>query len=486
MISRWTIFRKSLIFIIVFELISFVVYITEDVANFSFLLIAAMFAIIAFFNLRLATLTALAELFIGGMGYLFYYDLDGTQISIRMAIFIILLAVWLMNFIKKSGRSTFFKSKFLWPYLVFFGFLAIGLANALIRKNGFADIFFDFNAYLFFAYIFILYDFLKKEDLFREIWYLGVACFSWLAIKTFLVLYFFSHGIEIAVWPIYHWVRNTGIGEITLMTSNIYRVFFQSHIYSLIGLAIFATILFLYRGKLGRLDKVMLFRLLVLGTATVLISLSRSFWAGALASLPMILFFVFYNRIKFTKFIIRVFVGAMAIAFAFLALFIIVKFPFPDPGQGSFGTLFRDRTNVSDEAAAASRWNLLPELWDGIKKEPILGQGFGAKITYITNDPRILEVSPSGEYTTYAFEWGLLDIWYKIGFLGMAAYAWLLIMLSKEGIKQYLRDRDKVMPLALISGLIVLFVANFFTPYLNHPLGIGYIILITIYLDKNH
>lgn len=481
---RWDIFRKSMIFIVVFELLSFIVYTTQDVANFSFLLLTALFAIIAFLNLPLAILIALAEIFIGGMGYLFYYDLSGAQISIRMAFFIILLAVWIVDLAQKRGITTFLKSKFIIPYTVFFIFLGIGLINAFIRGNGFADIFFDFNAYIFFAYLFILYDFLKKYDLWKRIWYIGIACFGWLAAKTLIVLYFFSHGIETAVWPLYHWIRNTGIGEITLMTSNIYRVFFQSHIYSLIGLAIFATILFLHRSKMGRLDKVLLFRLLVLGTATVLISLSRSFWAGALASLPLIFFFVFYNKIAFTRFLRRAFIGLMAVGFAFLVLFVIIKFPVPDPGEGSFGSLFRERTNVSDEAAASSRWNLWPELWKGILKEPILGQGFGAKITYITDDPRIRTVSPTGEYTTYAFEWGLLDIWYKIGLLGIAAYLWVLISVSKEGIKQYLKDRDDIMPLALVSGLIVLFVANFFTPYLNHPLGIGYLILTTIYLDR--
>jgi O-antigen ligase len=481
---KWDIFRKSMIFIIAFELLSFVIYTTQDVANFSFLLLAALFAIIAFLNLPLAILIALAELFIGGMGYLFFYNLNGTEISIRIAFFIILVAVWILELAKNRGVTSFLKSKFLTPYTVFFICLAVGLANAFVRNNGFADIFFDFNAYIFFAYLFILYDFLKKYDLWKQIWYLGIACFGWLAAKTLIVLYFFSHGIETAVWPIYHWVRNTGIGEITLMTSNIYRVFFQSHIYSLIGLAIFATILFLYRSKIRLLDKVLLFRLLVLGTATVLISLSRSFWAGALAALPLIIFFVFYNKVPFIRFLRRAFIGLMAVAFAFLVLFVVVKFPFTSPAASSFGSLFRERTNVSDEAAAASRWNLWPELWKGILKEPILGQGFGAKITYITDDPRIREVSPTGEYTTYAFEWGLLDIWYKIGLLGIAAYLWVLISVSKEGIKQYLKNKDNIMPLALVSGLIVLFVANFFTPYLNHPLGIGYLILTTIYLDK--
>ena len=168
--------------------------------------------------MRLAILIALAELFIGGMGYLFFYDLGGAQISLRIGIFLVLLSIWVLELTKARGKTSFLKSKFLIPYIILFGFLMISLVNALIRGNGFANIFFDFNAYLFFAYIFILYDLLKNNDLWKEIWSVGLASFTWLGIKTMIVLYFFSHGIEWAVWPIYHWVRNTGVGEITLMT----------------------------------------------------------------------------------------------------------------------------------------------------------------------------------------------------------------------------------------------------------------------------
>lgn len=481
---RANIFKKALLFIISFELLSFLVYSVSGASNFAFIIMIGLFLGIGFINLRLAILIAMVELFIGGMGYLFFYDLGGAQISLRIGIFLVLLSIWVLELAKARGITSFLKSKFLIPYAILFGFLAIGLVNALIRGNTFSNVFFDVNAYLFFTYIFILYDLLKDKNMWDEIWTVGLACFTWLGIKTMIVLYFFSHGIEWAVWPIYHWVRNTGVGEITLMTSNIFRVFFQSHIYSLIGLAIFATILFLNRHKLNRLERHLLSGAMALGCATVLISLSRSFWAGALACLPIILFFFFYNKQSLTKLVKRSFIGLMIVAFSFLFLFSVVKFPIPDPGDSSFGSLLKERSNIGDEAAASSRWNLWPELWSGILKEPFLGQGFGATVTYISNDPRVREVSPSGEYTTYAFEWGLLDIWYKIGFLGVLAYMWVLFKVSKEGIGIYIKNRGNIMPLALVCGLIVLFVANFFTPYLNHPLGIGYLILVTKYFDK--
>ena len=44
----------------------------------------------------------LAELFIGGKGYLFSINVFGTPISIRIAFFIILFAIWLGILLKKK------------------------------------------------------------------------------------------------------------------------------------------------------------------------------------------------------------------------------------------------------------------------------------------------------------------------------------------------------------------------------------------------
>ena len=476
--------KNTLLYILAVEVVSFSVFYIPGAENLAFLIAAIAFLIIALYRLRWALMIAIGEVFIGGFGYLLFYEFGGIKISIRILFFIVLLALWLVYLFKERGRTEFLKSRFKIPYLIFFACLAIGLITAIINKNGFSNIFFDFNAWIFFFYLLILYDFLKKENIWIEIWNIGIACFAWLGLKTMFVLYIFSHGIEGFLWPLYFWIRDTRIGEITLMASNIYRVFLQSQIYSLIGLGIFATFLLIGWSRLKRLEKKLLFLMLILGTATVLISLSRSFWAGALAVLPLLIVFVIIDRVSFAKFAYRSLIGFLAAVFALGLIFIVVNFPIPEPTGGSLGSLISERSNISDEAAASSRWNLLPALWQGIESQPVLGSGFGATITYKTMDPRILEENPTGMYTTYAFEWGLLDIWYKIGIIGMFSYFAVLLSLAYAGIKTHLTKRRPIMPLALVAGLIILFVANFFTPYLNHPLGIMYIILTTVYLDK--
>jgi O-antigen ligase len=101
---------------------------------------------------------------------------------------------------------------------------------------------------------------------------------------------------------------------------------------------------------------------------------------------------------------------------------------------------------------------------------PIFGQGFGKTVTYETEDPRLVQAGNS-QYTTYAFEWGYLDFLLKLGIFGLLAYLWLLYSIliyqfKKRGIQA-----------GLGLGLLFLIIAHFFTPYLNHPLGIIYVII---------
>jgi O-antigen ligase len=107
-----------------------------------------------------------------------------------------------------------------------------------------------------------------------------------------------------------------------------------------------------------------------------------------------------------------------------------------------------------------------------VGRAPIEGSGFGATITYQSRDPRIVQAT-GGEYTTYAFEWGWLDLWYKLGLLGLVLVLAILFRLGYGFWR--LRPQDW-QTWAIIIGLVSLATVHFFTPYLNHPLGFGILI----------
>jgi len=513
---------RIILFIFLAELFSIFAFLLPDFEKVAFFIIAALVLILSLIKIEYGIFILLAELFIGSKGYLFYFENGGTVISIRIALWLIVMAVWLGKFLvswarnkqllrlelnKKNiyfyyftclRRQVISRQRRISPWLIFlFIFITWGLINGFINHNSFPNIFFDFNGWLYFALIFPIYDLIKNKENIYNLGRVFLAAMIWLSLKTFFFLFAFSHNFSGVVSELYKWVRATGVGEITPVQGGFYRIFFQSHIFILIGFFILLTF---FSNQLFKDKKILTsyftfyFLLLTSSLSVILISFSRSFWVGLAAGL---LFYYFSPlagiisrqrrvslwRALFYKWRMVIKMAAvllMAGAVAVGLILIIVKFPYPQP-LGGFDTasLFSERISKTDEAAIFSRWQLLPPLWTAIKRNPVLGSGFGATVTYYSKDPRVLESTPAGEYTTYAFEWGWLDIWLKLGLLGLLTYLILIgkIVYSGFGLKNNLAS-------SLAIGLIVVAVVSFFSPYTNHPLGIGYLIIAAAAIER--
>jgi O-antigen ligase len=293
---------------------------------------------------------------------------------------------------------------------------------------------------------------------------------------------------------LYQWIRDTKVGEITEMSEGVYRIFFQSHIFLIIG---FFTILFLFNKYLfdretslktlikekKRSLMIMILSLSFL-FSVIIIGFSRSFWVGFLAGAIIWLFFTF-KQYGWKRTAISTIGMLLATGLSLVLIAGIVNFPYPDPG-GSFNASQaasnRAKQAAEGGAAVSSRWSLLPKLWEDIKEAPILGKGYGATITYKSSDPRVLESTVDGEYTTFTFEWGWLDIWLKIGIFGLMCYMMIMGKIFLDGY--YLDSKNEWFIKGMIVGMVVLAAVNFFTPFLNHPLGVGYLIITTALLDK--
>jgi O-antigen ligase len=321
---------------------------------------------------------------------------------------------------------------------------------------------------------------IKSREQIENVLQIFTAAVTVIIIKTFFFLYLFSHGLEVPILPIYRWLRQFLIGEITLMPSGFYRIFFQSQIYLLIGFFIFSAFLIWQPDKIKKNIK---YWLLSVGSlASVLVSFSRSFWVGLAIGLFVLLIFLIVLKFPFRK-IVKIGLGGVSILVISLAtIFVTAQFPFPEPQKISFASMFSDRLTDLDEAAVRSRWDLLPPLGQAIIKHPIIGSGFGTTVTYKSSDPRAIQVNPGGIFTTYAFEWGFLDIMLKIGLAGLVVYLLLIAKIWRFGWS--LGRFGEFIPLGLLLGLAALLATNFFSPYLNHPLGISYILLCGVIFDK--
>lgn len=506
--KRKILFIFNLIFLA--ELLSLFGYFLPELRQAIFLCFSVLVLILSIYKLEYGILILLAELFIDSKGYLFYFTGDGLEISCRIALWIIILAVWAVKFIttliksnknltekgldpKTSGFNPFraFYNLSLSKYfIILFLLIFWGIVNGFLNNNGFNNVFFDANGWLYFALLFPLADYILKLGVFLEInktdstkpivkiSEVFIASTIWLAVKTFFVLFFFSHNLFNSTLELYQWIRNTGVGEITQIQGGFYRVFFQSHIFILIGFFIFLIFMAESIKNKNKKNLYLQFSLASIFLSIILLSFSRSFWVGL--AVGLLACFLIILKTYGLKISLKTFSFLpLALTVSAILIFTTVKFPYPKP-LGGFDTasLFSDRVSQTNESAISSRWQLLPPLQEAIKENFILGKGFGATVTYESKDPRVLESSADGQYTTYAFEWGWLDIWLKLGILGFISYVVLMGKIIYDGLKT-----KENLSSGLAIGLLVLAAVSFFSPYTNHPLGIGYLIIAGIIMN---
>lgn len=500
--------------IAIIELMSLFGHFFLDIDHWVFVLVVLLTLILSLKNIKYGVWVILLELFIGSQGYLLHFDFPqifgfgGGKISLRIALWLIVLSVWLKNFLfsirKKDPkqrsiflRASFFSTANFYFFLPLFFFIALGAVIGYFRGNDWQNVFFDANGWLYFLLIFPFYEAffnpeISGEKPFAPIWRLLTAGAAWICCKTFLLFFFFTHSFpELSIWhwlithELYQWVRDTLIGEITLMPSGFIRIFIQSQIYVAIALFIGLFAVNRYWLRLKDSRRAIIF-LIAAGAGifgTLLISFSRSFWVG-IAAVFIVYAAVTVKNLGWKKFFSIALLLFISFLVSLALVFAVARFPIPKPSVDFDMTqALTDRAGkISNEAAVSSRQALLRPLWQKIANDPLWGEGFGTTITYQASDPRILAQNSTGSYTTYAFEWGWLDIWLKLGLFGLLAYLLLIGKIIKDAGR-----KNTYLAWGLSSGLMLITIVSFFSPYTNHPLGIGFLLLAAaaIYQEKN-
>lgn len=426
---------------------------------------------------------AFAELFANSHGHLISYAVDGFSVSLRMAVFAAVMAAWAVSVLSGRVRMEFRDSRLVW-FVPLAAAVLVGFGIGFAQNNP-VDAFKDGNAYLYLAYAFpiltVQWDGRAKRALFQVL----AASATWVVALTLGLLYVFTHFPEWMLGPTYQFIRDTRTGELTKMAGNIFRVFLQAQLSAVAGLFVLAPLLFLRDPS--RRDLRILLVLLAGLLSGVLVSLSRSFWVGMIVGAPVLLALVWLDTRPAARVLARgIGLAAMAAVLAVTFLVGIVLFPLPyRVGRvGDLTGLFSDRTTDLSDVAISSRWNLLPPLVEEIRSAPLLGKGFGEEVTFKTDDPRARAINPDGTWTTYSLEWGWLELWLKMGILGPVSFAILLGGLVR-GLWPYLRSEQSWIGISLVSMLVTLYVTHVFSPYLNHPLGLGLLLFAVPFLKRN-
>jgi len=430
------------------------------------LVLLAVVAAGAMADIRWGVAVVLIELLWGSHGHLLHLSFAGAEWSLRMGIFAVVLAAAIWHLRNGAARQFVVRAvrthPARWPALVFSATLAVAAILGALR-HPWDRVFFDANAW---AFILLAPAFLLawREEHHRP-WL--VTAFltgaAYLIVRTYVLFFLFTHDLG-GLWvPLYQWVRDTRLGEVTVFPGGFPRVFLPSAVYFLAAIPLAA-----HARSHPRL------RWIVIGggVAVLTVGLSRSYWIGLLtiAAAGVIAGFVRTRRHAFPW--RAVWHGAAAIAIGFAVAIALVRFPYPPRlTTAGFGETIVAR--FQQDAAVGNRWQQIAPLYAAIRSHPIFGSGFGAAVTYETRDPRTRATHPNGEYTTTAFEWGYFDDLLERGFLGLLAELWLIATLVWYGLKTSSPHHA-----SLSLGLLAIAVVHATSPYLNHPLGIGMLLIV--------
>lgn len=415
------------------------------------------------------------ELLVGGHGHLFTFETGYGAVSIRELIFGALLIAAAVRLSEKPGeywRKRLISNWQLYGITRLFTIVALiillGLIIAYAHGIPLGDVFASANGWFFWVIApLILF---WERPWWRTWWSVRgipvlIAGIAWLAFESYALLILFSFNIPAAFTHIYDFVRQSGIGEITRVTESYYRVFLYSQVYALIAWAIGLFYVLTHKKHLSA-GLILIF----ISELILFISLSRSFWVGQLGITVLMFVFVYWKRGFSLRRLTSRFLIAAAVALSAVG---IVQFTVTavNPAHVS-GVDFGERFDLSDPAGA-SRMQLLAPLWTKNEQAMFMGDGFGTRVLYTTSDPRICEQNPDCLHDAIAFEWGYLGIMLHVGIVGLVAYmfVWGIIVMRRI-------ESDSIIPTGMAFGVIGVIGVHMFTPYIDHPLGIGMAVLL--------
>ncbi|MFW0837769.1 MAG: O-antigen ligase family protein [Candidatus Komeilibacteria bacterium] len=462
--------------ILLVEVASFWHFYQPSFAPYLWWLIIGLTFILSWRKLEYGLYIMWLELIIGSHGHALLWTINGFDLSIRMGIFIVILILgWWHFWQQRSWQSWQNRQPLIWYVWAIIFLLAVVVG---LMKFGWQGSWFDWNGYLYWLLV-PIFTLTYSREFILNLWRLLLTGVNWLAIKTFLLLAVFAHQISwLDISLLYRWMRDLRLGEITYVSQNYYRIFMPSQIFAVV-VWLGIVLLWLNKDQLKYkfIDNWYIWLSAFAAVSVLLVSWSRSYW---LATIIMTIVLIVYYAYQQKSFFLLYKVSARVISISILAILLMFFWT----GSFNSGQAMAQRVTNLSEPAASTRIAQLGPLWQQIRQSPWLGNGFGQTVTYQSDDPRIrTSANPDGWYTTAAFEWGYLDIWLKMGFWGLVFYLAIILLILYNKLKNSQNTGLRTLvSKGLAWGLLAVLIINIFSPYLNHPLGIG-LILINWYQD---
>lgn len=482
-------FPWAIALMLIVDLLSLAVYYSPTVFQAAMIGLLIVLLLVGLRRFEIAVLILVGELFVGGQGRLFSVDVPGFSWSLRMGVFAVTMFVWLVHVIRHREPIRLWRST-LGSWFVLLGIVVLlGAIIGFIRGNDRTMLFFDVNGFLYALVAFPIFQAVKNREMLGRVLRVLAAALVYLAAKNLVLLAVFSHAYGFLP-ELYRWLRDTRMYEITAMGNNFYRVFSQAQMWSLLGL--FVSIGWFSIPRLpapqegvpqgarrrttaSRVSLILIFA----SSLSILASFSRSFWlALILVGVTLVPWALRRAGWSWRRLALTALFTVVLVVLEYGVLSFTANYPSLYGRKGGVIALdlLRDRATELQEPAAVSRYALFVPLMKVSLQHPILGSGFGKTLTFQTTDPRTVEKT-GGVRTTYAFEWGFLDLWLKTGILGLFVFLGILLAFIRE-FRAVLRFGDRGsrgLAWGFLFALAALYLTHSFSPYLNHPIGVGFL-----------
>ncbi len=331
-------------------------------------------------------------------------------------------------------------------------FAGISAVVGFFNRHAINLVFSDAIPYFFLFYYFPLKELLSDNEFTIFAKKMILAAIIGNALFILLTFIGYSSGWLEMFSPYYHWYRDIGLGKITEMGGNFYRLVLNEQL-------LLAPILlyWLYKTIKERITwqniSILSALLFILG-----INFTRIYH---LAIIFGCLFLI--TKINWKKSVAIYFISLSLYLFIFCSTNLIISSG-KDTGLNLLLGRAQSVIDPNSENSSLSRMMLLPKIWEKIKTNPVIGNGLGDSLTVF---------SPvfKKEITTPHYDWGYLEIIGEMGMLGFIFWLALIYLLFKQ-------TKNNRFSLSILTSLLVI---NITSPALFHVMGI---ILILFILTK--
>lgn len=330
-------------------------------------------------------------------------------------------------------------------------FAGISAFVGFLNGHGLNLIFADTLPYFFLFYYFPLKELLSNNEFLAFTKKMILAAIIGNAIFIFITFVGYSSGILVMFDPYYHWYRDIGLGKITEMGGNFFRLVLNEQL-------LLAPILLYWLYKTIK-EKITWQNIAILSALLFVLGINFT-RIYHLAIIFGCLFLI--TKINWKKAFSIYILSAIIYLTIFCSTNLIIT-QGKDTGLNLLLGRAQSIVDPNSENSSLSRMMLLPKIWEKIKTSPIIGNGLGDSLTVY---------SPifKKEIDTPHYDWGYLEIIGEMGIIGFIIWLSLIWILFKQ-------TKNNQLSLSLLISLLII---NITSPALFHILGIALIIFLLL------